>query len=108
MSSRDVRIVCPCPMCITVWRVRLARRFSQLNSNGQYRIAALVQVNNERLSIAGMRKIDEIESMFEFEDSKMYLSENTVIFKAIVAGRSNPEIIFRLLHWAILLCSYNN
>ena len=57
-----------------------------------------MQVNNEHLPIGCLRKLDEIESMFEFEDSKMYLSENTVIFIVIAAGRSNPEIIFCLLH----------
>ena len=78
-------------------------KISLVNSNGNYRLSALVQVNNEYLPIGCLRKLDEIESMFEFEDSKMCLSENTVIFTVIAAGRSNPEIIFCLLHWAILL-----
>jgi hypothetical protein len=65
-----------------------------------------VQVNNENLPTGCPLKFDEIESVFEFEDSKGYLSENTVMF-IVIAGRSNPEIIFCLLHWAILLYSYN-
>jgi hypothetical protein len=69
-------------------------KISLVNSNGNYRLSALVQINNEHFPIGCLRKLDEIESMFEFEDSKMYLSENTVIFIVITAGRSNPEIIF--------------
>ena len=59
--------------CIIVWGLRLTRRFPQLNSNGNYRVSALVQHNNEHLPIGCLHKFDEIEYMFEFGDSKIFL-----------------------------------
>jgi hypothetical protein len=80
--------------CAIVCGLRLTGRFPQLNSNGNYRVSALVQVNNEQMPIGSLRKFEEIESMLEFEDSRVYLSEKTVICIVIASGRSNLEINF--------------
>jgi len=77
--------------CIIVWGLRLTRRLPQLNSNGNYRVSALVQVNNEHLATGCLLKFDEVESMFEFEESKMCLSENTVIFIFITDEGQIPK-----------------
>jgi hypothetical protein len=74
---------------VIVCGLRDTRRFPQLNSNGNCRVSVMLQVNNEHLPIGCMRKVGAIESVFEFEDSRMYLSEKTVIFIVIAVGRSN-------------------
>jgi hypothetical protein len=58
-AGRDAVLrICSCAReCVIVWCLRLNRRFLQSNSNGNYRVSALVQVNNEHLPIGCMRNL---------------------------------------------------